>query len=60
MKYEIDYIDPITGATSPIDNVEAPKGYTADDYIRGCRENADQEWVDMIESGTVIVVELED
>ena len=43
MLYEIDFTDPETGATSPIDTVNVPEGFTADDYIKGCDENADTE-----------------
>ena len=60
MKYQIEFYDPSNGATSPIDVVEAPCGYTADDYIRDCRKNADESWCDMLESGRVTVVPLED
>lgn len=56
MKYTIEYTDPTTGATSPIDTIEAPKGYTAEQYIRDCEENADQEWIDMIHAGEITVV----
>lgn len=58
--YEVDYIDPETGATSPIDNVEAKAGYTAEDYVRDCEENADEEWVDMLHRGTVKLIEVDD
>lgn len=54
-KYEIDYIDPETGAISPIDNVEKEYGYTAEDYVRDCEENADDAWIDMLHRGAVKV-----
>ena len=53
MKYQINFTDR-NGATSAIDTVEGP-AFTAEEYIDGCRENADQEWVDMLDSGTVTV-----
>ena len=60
MKYQIEFYDPSNGATSPIDVVEAPEGYTADNYIRDCKENADASWCEMLESGTIMVVELDE
>lgn len=58
-RYQIEYTD-ANGATSPIDTVTAPAGYTADDYIRNCQENAEPEWCEMLEHGTVSVVEIDD
>lgn len=58
MKYTIEYTDPTTGATSPIDTVEAPEGYTAEQYIKDCEANADPEWIDMIHEGKITVVGL--
>ena len=60
MKYQINYTDPATGATSPIDTVSAKPGYTAEEYIAACDQNADQEWCDMLHAGTVTVEALED
>lgn len=48
-----------TGATEAIDNITAPEGYTADDYIRDCDQNADPEWCEMLHAGTVALVEVE-
>ena len=59
MKYQINYFDQKTGATSAIDTVTAKEGYTAEDYIRDCRENADQEWIDMLDNGTVSIEQIE-
>lgn len=59
MLYEIDYTSPETGATSPIATVNAPEGYTADDYIKGCDENADDEWCEMIHRGTITAIPVE-
>ena len=59
-KYEVDFYDYTNGATSPIDTIEAPEGYTAEDYIRDCESNADQEWVDMLKNGDVTLVPVED
>lgn len=56
MKYEVDYIDPITGAKSAIDNIDAADNYTAEDYIRDCKENADDDWNEMLSQGTVEII----
>lgn len=55
MKYEIDFTDR-NGATSAIDTVHENPGFTAEEYVEACRKYADQEWVDMLESGTVSVL----
>ena len=60
MKYEVNFYDPNTGATSPIDTVEAKEGYTAEDYIRDCDNNADAEWCEMLHSGTVTLIKIDD
>ena len=56
MKYEVNYFDPANGATSPIDTIDAPEGYTAEQYIADCRENADQEFAEMLERGKVTLI----
>lgn len=53
MKYEVNFHDYETGATSPIDNIEAPEGYTARQYIKDCKANADDEWNQMLKNGEV-------
>lgn len=60
MKYTVEYTDPNTGATSPIDTVTAPVGYTAEAYISDCDRNADREWCEMLHAGTVALVPVED
>lgn len=60
MKYTVEYTNPSTGAKAPVDTITAPKGYTADDYIRDCRENADPEWIAMIETGEINLVPVDD
>ena len=54
-RYQVDYTDPITGATSPIDVINAGPDYTAADYIRDCDSNASEEWCDMLHRGAVTV-----
>lgn len=60
IKYQINFKDNTTGATSAIDTIEATTGYTADDYIRDCQENADDEWCKMLENGTVTIEQIEE
>ena len=55
-RYTVEYTDPSTGATSPIDTITAPEGYTAEDYIRDCVGNADDAWNEMLAAGTVELV----
>jgi hypothetical protein len=58
-KYEVNFTDYETGATSPIDTVIKPDGYTADQYIKDCKENADDEWNEMLARGTVTLIEVD-
>lgn len=53
MRYEVNFTDATTGATSPIDVITAIEGYTAEDYIRDCNDNADDDWNEMLANGTV-------
>ena len=53
MKYTVAFHDCRNGATSYIDNIEAPEGYTAEDYIRDCKSNADDDWNEMLTHGEV-------
>lgn len=57
-KYEVNYTDHETGATSPIDTVIKPDGYTAEQYIKDCAENADDDWNAMLAGGTVTLTEV--
>lgn len=54
-KYEVDFTDARTGATSPIDVIEVEEGYTPDDYIRDCEANGVY-WGD----GEIIFYEIDD
>lgn len=56
MKYVVEYTDERNGATSPIDNIDAPIGYTAEQYIEDCQKNADPEWNELFEHGDVKLV----
>ncbi len=56
-EYVVEYTDMATGATSPIDTIKAPEGYTAENYIDDCKANADKEWCDMLERGFVTLTE---
>ena len=59
MKYQVNITYYENGATSATDNIEAPEGYTSEDYIRDCEANADQEWIELLESGQVSLEEVE-
>lgn len=56
MYYNIYYTDNKTGATSQIDRVESIIKYTANDYYEGCIENADKEYIDMLNNGIITVI----
>lgn len=56
MKYEVDFHDRRNGATSAIDTIDAPEGYTAEDYVKDCRENADDDWNEMLGHGEVTLI----
>ena len=60
MKYQVDYTDFRTGATSAIDTVIASEDYTASDYLVDCLVNGDPEWIDMLGKGSVELVKIED
>ena len=44
-KYEVDFTDAKTGATSAIDTITAPDDYTAEQYEKDCADN-DVYWGD--------------
>lgn len=56
--YTVEYTDPETGATSPIDIIRATGEYTAENYIDDCNENADQEYCEMLNRGEIKLVEM--
>ena len=58
-RYEVDYTDHATGATTAIDTIEAAEGYTAEQYVKDCDRNADKEWCEMLHNGTVTLVDIE-
>lgn len=59
MKYQVEFTDYRTGATSPIDVIEEEAGFTPEKYIEACKENADDEWNEMLEQGGVYLINLE-
>lgn len=59
VRYQVDYTDPDTGATSPIDTISARAGYTAVDYIRDCDANADSDLCEMLHRGSVTLQKLD-
>ena len=60
VEYVVQYTDPDTGATSEVDNIVAPENYTADEYLQDCRENASDEWNQMLQRGTVRLLEVDE
>ncbi len=58
-KYEVNYTDSTTGATSALDVITAPNNYTAADYIRDCEENGDPDYVEMLHDGIITLVEID-
>lgn len=54
-KFEVDFYDYATGATSPIDTIIVPDDYTPRDYARDCERNG-IEWL----NGMFIFYEIED
>lgn len=59
MKYQVEFYDYSNGAKSPIDKIEAPEGYTAEQYIKDCEENADPDYVEMLRGGKVELLPVE-
>lgn len=45
--------------SSPIDNIEAPEGYTAEQYVEDCMRNADEDWCEMLRKGWVELHDLD-
>lgn len=58
-KYQVNFTDYDTGAESAIDTIVKPEGYTADQYIKDCKANADDEWNNMLANGEVTLEEAE-
>ena len=45
--------------SSPIDTIEAPEGYTAEQYVEDCMRNADEAWCEMLRKGWVELYDLD-
>lgn len=58
-KYAVNITYYSNGATSSIDSVTAPTGYTAEDYISDCQDNTDDDWCEMLKTGDVKLVEID-
>ena len=58
-KYEVNYTDS-SGSTNPIDTIIKPKGYTAEQYMEDCKENADDEWNEMLSAGSARLTVIDD
>lgn len=59
-KFEVNYHDYETGATSAIDNIEVVEGYTAQDYLRDYKENCDAGLENIYDNGEILFFEIED
>ena len=55
MLYKIIWKDFEDGMDYVLDIINGPIGYTAEDYIRDCREQMSPRWNDMLDHGTVRV-----
>lgn len=56
-KYEVDIT--INGVTSAIDTIIASDNYSAENYIKDCENNADNEYCEMLKSGEISLVEID-
>ena len=59
-KYQVNFTDWESGATLEIDSIMKEEGYTAEDYVKDCMSNADEEWCEMLANGTVTLYEIEE
>lgn len=59
-KYQVSFTDWENGATSEIDSITEEEGYMAEDYVKDCMSNADEEWCEMLNNGTVTLYEIEE
>lgn len=53
---EITYYE--NGATSAIDQVYEEEGFTAEQYVKNCEKWSDKEWVELIHSGDVEIIDV--
>lgn len=59
-RHEVDFIDGVTGACSQIDIIYTDREYTAADYVLDCENNADSDFVEMLHSGSVVLVSIDE
>lgn len=58
--FVVEFYDQLNGATSSIDTlVNYPDDYTPEKYIKNCEENADNDYNNMLSTGSVSLVEFE-
>ena len=55
MTYKIIFRDFASDEDNVLDIINGPVGYTAQDYIRDCKEQMSPEWNCMLRHGTVRV-----
>ena len=53
-RIEVNFYDFETGATSPVDVITVPDGYTEKDYVNDCMRYADNEYVEMLKNGKIL------
>lgn len=60
MLYQVNITYYDNGATTGIDEIDAPGDYTAEDYIKDCESNADEDWIELVHSGVIKLWRVED
>lgn len=58
-RYEVDFKDYATGATSPIDEIEVHEGYTPYDYLRDYKNACDGGLENIYDNGEILFFEIE-
>lgn len=57
-KYQVEITYYENEATSAIDTVYEDEGFTAEQYIKACEEWSDKEWVELLHSGYVEIIDV--
>lgn len=59
-RYEVIYVEPEMRVASPVDVIYESENYTADDYIRDCMNNAEDDWCKMLLAGEIYLNKVHD
>ena len=59
-KYSVYFMPWDRSYLTVIDTIEAPDGYTSEEYEKDCKENADEDWNELFSQGWVTVEEIEE